>query len=171
MKRFLPGPLRAAFTLIELMIVVAIVGILAAIAVPKFADLIRKSQEGSTKGSLSTIRAALRVYYADNEGNFPGDDLACLTANGKYLNELPKARIPGTSHADSNKVCVSMLADSSVCRTGLGAPSMWDGQLGALWLYWEQDQFSPMMGTLRRKGDLWIGCTHSDMGGTGWSTF
>jgi len=46
------------FTLIELMIVVAIIGILSAIAIPKFADLIRKSNEGATKGNseLSAVQ-------------------------------------------------------------------------------------------------------------------
>ena len=53
------------------MIVVAIIGILAAIAIPKFADLIRKSQEGATKGSLGALRSALTIYYGDMEGVYP----------------------------------------------------------------------------------------------------
>jgi prepilin-type N-terminal cleavage/methylation domain-containing protein len=60
-----------AFTLIELMIVVAIIGILASIAIPKFADLIRKLQEATTKGNLGVLRSALSIYYVDNEGFYP----------------------------------------------------------------------------------------------------
>jgi prepilin-type N-terminal cleavage/methylation domain-containing protein len=91
---------KKGFTLIELMIVVAIIGILAAIAIPKFADLINKSKEGATKGSLSSVRSAIQVYYGDNEGWFPTDSLASLTAGAKYLNEIPKAKLPNTGHGD-----------------------------------------------------------------------
>ena len=62
---------KRGFTLIELMIVVAIIGILAAIAVPKFADLIRKSTEGASKGNLGSVRSALSIYYGDMEGQYP----------------------------------------------------------------------------------------------------
>jgi len=51
--------MNKGFTLIELMIVVAIIGILAAIAIPQFANLVAKSQEGRTKANLGTIRSAL----------------------------------------------------------------------------------------------------------------
>jgi prepilin-type N-terminal cleavage/methylation domain-containing protein len=163
-----PQKTATGFTLIELMIVVAIIGILAAIAVPKFADLISKSQEGATKGNLATVRSALKVYYADTEGWYPGDNLACLTANSKYLKEIPTAKIPAY-HAATARVCTSMYAAGG-CLTGLGAPAMWDGQNNALWLYWEQD-VPPMMGTLRHKGDFWIGCTHLDAKNMGWSLF
>ena len=96
--------IKKGFTLIELMIVVAIIGILAAIAIPKFADLINKSKEGATKGSLSSVRSAIQVYYGDNEGWFPVDSLACLTANAKYLSEIPLAKLPSTGHGDVRTV-------------------------------------------------------------------
>lgn len=160
--------LTGGFTLIELMIVVAIIGILAAIAVPKFADLISKSREGSTKANLASVRSALKIYYADTEGIYPGDNLACLTANAKYLKEIPQARVP-SYHAATSKVCTAMYFAGG-CITGLGAPAMWDANQGALWIYWEYDQ-PPMMGTFRQKGDFWVGCTHLDSKSTGWSTF
>ena len=86
------------------MIVVAIIGILAAIAIPKFADLINKAKEGSTKGGLSSVRSAIQVYYGDSEGWYPADSLACLTLNSKYIAEIPIAKTPGTGHADSRVV-------------------------------------------------------------------
>jgi len=155
------------FTLIELMIVVAIIGVLAAIAIPKFADLINKSKEGATKGSLGAVRAALKIYYGDTEGTYPNDNLACLTASAKYLKEMPKAVIPG-QHPASNIVCTGLYFAGG-CITGPGAVGSWDGLGNALWLYWEQPT-PPLMGNFRQKGDFWIGCNHLDTKGVGWST-
>src|SRR6186997_1313022 len=90
---------RKGFTLIELMIVVAIIGILAAIAIPKFADLIRKSSEGASKGNLGALRAAASIYYGDMEGVYPAT-LTALTIGGKYLTVIPAAKSP-TYHADA----------------------------------------------------------------------
>lgn len=59
---------RSGFTLIELMLVVAIIGLLAAIAVPKFAKMVIKAKEASTRGKLGSVRSALSIYYADNVG-------------------------------------------------------------------------------------------------------
>jgi prepilin-type N-terminal cleavage/methylation domain-containing protein len=104
---------KKGFTLIELMIVVAIIGILAAIAIPKFADLINKSKEGATKGALSTVRSAIQVYYGDNEGWFPTDSsfATSVLSGAKYLNVMPVAKLPGTGHADSAAIA-NALADA-----------------------------------------------------------
>ncbi|PIS47570.1 MAG: general secretion pathway protein GspG [Elusimicrobia bacterium CG08_land_8_20_14_0_20_51_18] len=136
---------KKGFTLIELMIVVAIIGILAAVAVPKFADLINKSKEGATKGALSAVRGALQVYYSDNEGWYPSTDLSPLTTNGKYINEIPAAKIP-TRHADSATV-VTTPAD------------------GGGWYYVNGI-------TATNWGDFKVNCSHTDIKGTTvWSTF
>jgi len=96
------------FTLIELMIVVAIIGILAAVAMPKFADLVRKSKEGATKGNLGTLRSALSVYYADNEGLWPATlagMVAVMDATGnsaKYLDAVPQAKVGCYGAPDSS---------------------------------------------------------------------
>src|ERR1044071_2741821 len=93
------------FTLIELMIVVAIIGILAAIAIPKFADLVDKSREASVKGSLGAIRSAVSIYYSDTEGVFPDPPslATALTTGGRYLKDLPYLAIPKPgNHATTN---------------------------------------------------------------------
>src|ERR1017187_1779215 len=96
--------MKKGFTLIELMIVVAIIGILAAIAIPQFANLVAKSQEGRCKANLGTIRSALSIYYGDLEGWYPTDPtstagITSLTANGRYLQTFPSADLPKTSNS------------------------------------------------------------------------
>src|ERR1700677_4700350 len=91
------------FTLIELMIVVAIIGILAAIAIPKFAELIRKSGEGASKGNLGSIRSSLSIYYGDMEGQYPSR-LGALTVAGKYLSVVPNAKTPNYHQDNSAEI-------------------------------------------------------------------
>src|SRR3954468_18464129 len=92
------------FTLIELMIVVAIIGILAAVAIPKFADLVTKSKEASVKANLGAVRSALSIYYGDSEGSYPGNLYDGLTTSSRYLssNSLGNFSVPKHSTNGSN---------------------------------------------------------------------
>lgn len=54
---------RKGVTLIELLIVVAIIGLLAAVAIPKYGDLLEKANLGATLGNLGALRSALSIYY------------------------------------------------------------------------------------------------------------
>ncbi|MEJ8812015.1 type IV pilin protein [Variovorax ureilyticus] len=65
------------FTLIEVMIVVAIIGILAAVALPAYNDYIRRGQVQEAFGFLSDYRAKMEQYYQDNR-NY-GSSTACAS--------------------------------------------------------------------------------------------
>jgi prepilin-type N-terminal cleavage/methylation domain-containing protein len=61
---------RKGFTLIELLIVVVIIGILAAIAIPKFANTKEKAYVASMKSDLRNLITAQEAYFADNNSTY-----------------------------------------------------------------------------------------------------
>lgn len=91
---------RKGFTLIELMIVIAIIAILAAILVPNFIRARAQGQVTSCKSNLKNIGTACEMYATDNGGRYP-KDLKTLTtpANSQqaYLKQIPKCPSEGTS--------------------------------------------------------------------------
>ena len=76
--------LKKGFTLIELMIVVAIIAILAAVAAPKMASQLKKAKDAKALAVLGASRSASSIYYADNDGSYPGgmDDIYDLVDSG-----------------------------------------------------------------------------------------
>ena len=55
-----------AFTLIELVVVIVILGILAAIAVPKYIDITERAREASDRSVLGSLRSSTHLLYAQN---------------------------------------------------------------------------------------------------------
>ncbi|HIF9334941.1 TPA: pilin [Photobacterium damselae] len=64
---------QKGFTLIELMIVVAVIGVLAAIAVPQYQNYIKKSELGAGLATIAGLKVNVEDYIATN-GNFPTTD-------------------------------------------------------------------------------------------------
>ena len=89
---------KKGFTLIELLIVVVIIGILAAIAIPKFANTKEKAYVASMKSDLRNLITAQEAYFADNNSTY-----AASTTN------------MGTNYKASSGITVTL---GSVTNTG-----------------------------------------------------
>lgn len=74
-----PCCVNRGFTLIEVMITVAIVGVLAAIAYPSYTQYVRRGKIVEALGELSTLRVRLEQYYQDNR-NYGSTASACGVA-------------------------------------------------------------------------------------------
>jgi prepilin-type N-terminal cleavage/methylation domain-containing protein len=152
------------FTLIELMLVVAILSLLAAIAIPKFGDMIVRAREAKNLALLGTYRSALGMYYADTEGYYPNSPSDLI---GKYMS-------PPSGGYDFAPISVRTIPhdtnDPLNFVTYIGAQplgyfpgAMMDTGGFAYRLFPFNPPFSG--------GRLFINCTHRDTRGMTWSRY
>ena len=152
---------KRGFTLIELMLVVAIIGLLAAIALPKFADMVRKSKEARLRGDLGAFRSALSIYYADNEGFYPVVStvpigypvLSVLTVGGKYIQKIPRPEV--ANYHERNNYLLQYLEVNSLgfdCDLLPASLFAYQGISGE-----------------PRFGHVFVLCNHTDTRGVTWS--
>ncbi len=76
-----------AFSFIELMIVIVIIGILAGAVTPSAKHFLDKAKENRTKADLSTFKSALAAFYADN-GRYPTNDEGLAILAPKYVDKV-----------------------------------------------------------------------------------
>ena len=70
---------QSGFTLVELLIVVIILGILAAVVIPQFNTAAAESKEAALASNLATIRQAIELYKVQHNDTFPDDIVTQLT--------------------------------------------------------------------------------------------
>jgi len=81
--------MQQGFTLIELMIVVAVLGVLAAIAIPNFIAVQNRAKEGSTKANMHTFQLSAEDYSIQHDGIYAdaaSDVVALLPSGGNNFN-------------------------------------------------------------------------------------
>ncbi|MFN3699747.1 MAG: type II secretion system protein, partial [Dictyoglomus sp.] len=78
------------FTLIELMVVIVIIAILAAVALPNFMGATERARESAVRSAIKTIQTALEMYATDNQGYYPSNITDLQSGNylpgGKFPN-------------------------------------------------------------------------------------
>lgn len=89
---------KSGFTLIELMIVIAIIAILAAILVPNFLKARAQGQLTACKSNCKNIATALEMYASDMGGRYPPTaGLSAKLTTGGYLKTIPTCPAAGTN--------------------------------------------------------------------------
>jgi len=83
----------SGFTLVEILVVMSIIALLLALAVPRYFQSVARAQESVLKENLTLIRDALDKHYADT-GKYPGT-LGELVSK-KYLRKLPDDPVAGS---------------------------------------------------------------------------
>jgi prepilin-type N-terminal cleavage/methylation domain-containing protein len=126
--------MKKAFTLVEILIVVAILGILAAMTLPTLQGHITEAKEAAAKDTLRILRNAIGLYAAQHNGvppGYPGNNTKIPPHMGAYASALrPKylKTLPGNPF--NGKATPLMIAD------GVPFPSEPTGQYG--WVYQPQ---------------------------------
>jgi hypothetical protein len=127
---------------IEIVLAILGLGLLIFITVNKCSKVLEQSKEIATKKGLSSLRSAIAVYYADNNGNYPSTDISKELVEKGYIEKIPYVYL--LHHKKSNQIIIANLNRN-----------IDSGE----WAYKVDD--SPDS-TGHTKGQIWINCSHGD---------
>lgn len=121
-----------AFTLVEILIVVVILGILAAIVVPQFTNAANDARGGNITTQLQTLNNQIELYAARNNGNYPdlaadqwgtNDGDTSTMMGGSYIKTAPVN--PAWNPSDNGDVAATVVEVTDVAGTTGSATAAW----------------------------------------------
>ena len=113
------------FTLIELLIVVVIIGILAAIAIPKFANTKEKAYVASMKSDLRNLITAQEAYFSDNNSTY-ASSIAAMGTNYKASSGV--AVVLGSVTNTGWAATATHTSTAKTCKITLGGGATNEGE-------------------------------------------
>jgi prepilin-type N-terminal cleavage/methylation domain-containing protein len=138
--------MKKAFTLVELLIVISVLGIIAALVIPEMKGHAAKTKEAAAKDNLRILRNAVEVYAAQHNGTPPGYSAGSVSALA-FVNQLCMATnlsgdtaVPGTPGFDFGPYLPDIpdnsfndLSDITILADGASFPAEATGDAG--WIY------------------------------------
>lgn len=110
------------FTLVELVVVVMILGILAAVAAPKLLGTSGAATDNGAKHTLAVIRDAIERYAAENGGQLPGADLSQVTFKNDLFDYL-RGTFPTCPVGPAQNTDILMYSTDNSPLSGNGSPT------------------------------------------------
>ena len=97
---------EGGFTLVELLVVMLILGLLAAIAIPSFFNQRDKARDADAKASARTAQTAMETYATDNQGSYSGADATDLQNIESTLNDATFSAVTPNAAGDGYTLTV-----------------------------------------------------------------